>query len=488
MTLPVQAPRAVHFWLLLMLVGVLPFVVYAPAITERYGFRDDYSTLREAQDSLQTTRVFCASQGRPLYGIFLGYVSRWAGTVDNLVYLRALGIGLTSAVALLLTWTLYRRVGLSLEMSAGLGLLAIMLPSAQVRVGWAICGPHVIGAFLGLAAFVVADLPGSGRRLATLGAVLLVVTGAFFYQSDVMLYLVPVVAAGVFHTNRHDWRWAVRHGAILFGGLMVAFLMTKALFALEVFPASRRVALETQPWSKLLWYAQNNARQALGLFVLRDAGGRTAPWSLAVTLLGVILAGWGAATAVRKGRVAGGNWIGAAACGLLLAGSVSLIASERWPTYRTIWALAIVVLLLVLRPLAELSVVWRRALLVMIAVPVAALAQWNVRHLFVEPQQAELARIEKAAQRVAAFKAPRVLLILQNAAASTAPLRWLDEFGSNSTDCEWSPKEMLRMALRARGAAGVVAERGLRLKSSLERPKDTSAYDVVIDLRGGGSP
>ena len=486
--MPVQAPRAVYIWLLLALVGALPFAIYAPAITERYGFRDDYSTLREAQDNLQTTRLFCASQGRPLYGILLGYVSRWAGTVDNLIYLRALGIALIGAVAVLLTWTLYHRVGLTLEISAGLGLLAVMLPSAQVRVGWAICGPHVMGALLGLVAFVMADQPGSTRRLATLGAVSLVVTGAFFYQSDVLLYLVPVVAAGIFHANRHDWRWAVRHGAILFGGLALAFLITKAFFAFGVFPASRRVALETQPLSKLLWYAQNNASQALGLFVLRDAGGRTAPWSLAAAAIGVILAGWGAVTAARKNRVTGGNWFGAAMCGLLLAGSVSLIASERWPTYRTIWALSIVVLLLVLRPLAELSVAWRRAVLVLIAVPAAVAAQWNVRHLFVEPQQAELAKVEQAASRVAAFKAPRVLLILKTAAASTAPLRWLDEFGSNSSDCEWSPKEMLRMALRARGAAGVVAERGLRLKSALERPKDVSAYDVVIDLREAVGP
>lgn len=483
MTIPPQAPRGVYFWLLLTLVGLLPFAVYAPAITERYGFRDDYSTLREAQDSLQTTRVFCASQGRPLYGIFLSYVSRWAGTVDNLIYLRALGIALVGLVAVLLTWTLHRRVGLTLEISAGLGLLATMLPSAQVRVGWAICGPHLMGALFGLAAFVVADRPVSNRRWATLGAVWLVVTGAFFYQSDVLIYLVPVVAAGIFQTSRHDWRWAVRHGVILFVGLALAFVITKALFAIGVFPASKRVALETQPWSKLVWYVQNNAGQALGLFVLRDAGGRTAPWSLAVMSLGVIMAGLGAATAIRKGRVAGGNWFGAAVCGLLLAGSVSLIASERWPTYRTIWVLAIVVLLLVLRPLAELSVIWRRSLLVLIAVPVAALAQWNIRHLFVEPQQAELARLEQAAQHVAAFNSPRVLLILKTAAASTAPLRWLDEFGSNSSDCEWSPKEMLRMALRARGSTGIVADRGLRLKSSFERPKDTSSYDVVIDLR-----
>jgi hypothetical protein len=42
---------------------------------------------------------------------------------------------------------------------------------------------------------------------------------------------------------------------------------------------------------------------------------------------------------------------------------------------------------------------------------------------------------------------------------------------------------MLRVALRSQGAAGIAAERAMRFKSSLDRPVDTSAYDVVIDMR-----
>ena len=31
--------RVVPFWLLLTLVGLLPFAAYAPALSDRYGFR-----------------------------------------------------------------------------------------------------------------------------------------------------------------------------------------------------------------------------------------------------------------------------------------------------------------------------------------------------------------------------------------------------------------------------------------------------------------
>ena len=50
-----------------------------------------------------------------------------------------------------------------------------------------------------------------------------------------------------------------------------------------------------------------------------------------------------------------------------------------------------------------------------------------------------------------------------------------------------SPKEMLRMALRAQGDRGRVVERGLRLKSALQSPPDSAGFDVVIDLRIGGT-
>jgi len=39
---PLTPTRIVPFWLLLTLVGLLPFAAYAPALSDRYGFRDDY--------------------------------------------------------------------------------------------------------------------------------------------------------------------------------------------------------------------------------------------------------------------------------------------------------------------------------------------------------------------------------------------------------------------------------------------------------------
>jgi hypothetical protein len=475
--------RVVPFWLLLTLVGLLPFAAYAPALIDRYGFRDDYSTLRESQDDLRTTLNFCASQGRPLYGFFLARVCNIVGEVDNLGYLRAIGVGLASAVAILMAWALHRRIGLQAELAAAVGLLVALLPSAQVKVAWAICGLHIFGGVFGLGAFLLADASVRKRFWPTVGAVILVTSGALFYQSDVMLYLVPVAAAGIFYQGRHDTRWALRHGMILFGGLALAFVVIKLLFATGIFLASKRASLEVAPLTKMAWYAQHNLQEAFGLFVVRDVVGRTVyGWTLVVSL-SVWLTLWGGWSAWRRGRATGGIWFGALVLGLVLAGSVTLIASERWATYRTLWALAAVVWLLVLRPLLVFPESLRRLFLVSCVIVATACAYWNTRYLFAEPQAAELAIIEQAALRVAAFKSPRVLLILEKAGESRAPLRWLDEFGSNSSDCEWSPKEMLRVALRSQGAAGVAAERAMRFKSSLDRPVDTSGYDVVIDMR-----
>lgn len=479
----IVATRIVPFWLLLTLVGLLPFAAYAPALSNRYGFRDDYSTLRESQDDLWTTLNFCASQGRPLYGFFLARACNIVREVDNLGYLRAIGVGLASAVAILMAWALHRRIGLQAELAAAIGLLVALLPSAQVKVAWAICGPHIFGGVFGLSAFLLADASVRKKFWPTLGAVILVMSGALFYQSDVMLYLVPVVAAGIFYQGQHNARWALRHGIILFGGLALAFVVIKLLFASGIFLASKRVSLEAAPISKMVWYAQHNLQEAFGLFVVRDVASRTAyGWTLVVSL-SVLLTLWGGWSAWRRGRTTGGIWFGALGLGLLLAGSVTLIASERWATYRTLWALAAVVWLLVLRPLLVFPEWLRRLFLVSCVLVATACAYWNTRYLFALPQAAELAIIEQAALRVAAFESPRVLLILEKAGESRAPLRWLDEFGSNSSDCEWSPKEMLRVALRSQGTAGVAAERAMRFKSSLDRPVDTSAYDVVIDMR-----
>ena len=191
MTRVIAKARPILFRLLLGLVFILPFVVYAPALTERYGFRDDYSTLRESQDSLRTTFVFCASHGRPLYGLCLGWLSQLVGTVDNLRVLRGVGIALLGAAAAMLAWTLHRRIGVSAEVSAGLGFLAALLPSAQVRVAWAICGPHVIGAILGLAAFGLADR--AEARLGDGGGVIVGSAGGV---------LLPKRRVGVFDSGR----------------------------------------------------------------------------------------------------------------------------------------------------------------------------------------------------------------------------------------------------------------------------------------------
>ena len=128
-----------------------------------------------------------------------------------------------------------------------------LVPSAQVIINWGICWPHAVAALLGLAAFVLADraltaATSVGRIAGASLAATLLLLGMLTYQSNAMFYAVPM-AAGWLTTGDRPWRercrWLVSHGALVGLVLAVAFLLTKALFAGGVFPASPRIVVET---------------------------------------------------------------------------------------------------------------------------------------------------------------------------------------------------------------------------------------------------
>jgi len=54
--------------LIIVFLFLLPIAVYSTVISTRYGFRDDYSILREANEEAGKVTKFCASLGRPIYG------------------------------------------------------------------------------------------------------------------------------------------------------------------------------------------------------------------------------------------------------------------------------------------------------------------------------------------------------------------------------------------------------------------------------------
>ena len=486
-----------HRLALLALVA-LPVLLYWNAVGMRYGMRDDYSTLREAHEEPGKIFAFCASQGRPVYGLLLEYSFARLDGIGALLWARllgALGIGLLcAATALVFERRLRWPRGPAL---LGAALLALV-PSAQVIIAWGICWPHAVAALLGLAAFVLADraltaATSVGRIAAASGAATLLLLGMLTYQSNAMFYVVPMAAGWLTmgdRPGRERWRWLASHGALVGLVLAVAFLLTKALFAEGVFRASPRIIVETAWLDKLGWFIREPLDNALALFVVEDTRLRTAPWFnlMAIAVAAVIVLG-GAAEWRRRGPAAALLWwIGG--CGLgLLAYVVSLVASERWPTYRTLWPLTGVVVVYLVRSIGQLGLLWPRwggrlALgLVGGLVAVGAFqAAGTSEALLAEPQRAELARLEAAAAQIDPVRQPRVFVLFPSRLDTQADVNYLDEFGSLSADSEWCTKEMLLLLLHERYPQQPELVKRLRLAFGHWKPKP-GTYDLLIDLR-----
>ena len=275
----------------------------------QYGLRDDYSMLREALAQPAKLVAVCVAEGRPIYGLLLRASHTHLDGVASLAIARALGallIGLSGAI---LARILVSRFHWGAASAAVAGILLALLPSTQIVASWASCWPQAASGAMSIGAFVVSDAAferrGVARLFAVFGAFALLVAATLTYQSNALLYVVPL-AAGWLDRRPVRWRWLGGHLALVAAALGLSFIVTLVLFNVFGFLPSRRVVIDIHPAAKLVWFAQNALREAFGLYVLRDVLRRTEPWYTAmqaVVAAGVaasLLAGRGAREALKR--------------------------------------------------------------------------------------------------------------------------------------------------------------------------------------------
>jgi len=447
-----RRPNRTRAWGLIVL-GVLPLVLWARPLLLEYGYRDDYSIMREVVEEPGKIIAVCISEGRLFYGIFLERSFALANGIPALAIWRLFGAVLLGLIGALLAWILIRRFRWTDTAAFTAGALFSLLPSAQLIAAWASCWPLAMAGLFGLGAFALTDTglsaTGRTRRLTLFGGFMLLVLGALTYQSNVLLYSVPL-AAGWITDRRPRWRWLGLHLALVFSSLAIAFAVTEWSFRVLGFLASRRFLIDLQVISKIAWFLQHPFREALSLFVLHDVVERTEPWYSVMEVATGAVVLW---TLVhRQGpRQAAARLAGFAVL-LATAYAVSFVAVERWPTYRTIWPLTGILLVAVVREVSQWRIVVLRpvvgyAVAVLVVAAVGRSSAWNVEWLLARPQAAEWARVRESAVDFDPARREQVFLLLPHPADATAPIRHLDEFGSLSADGDWVAKEMFKQAL-----------------------------------------
>jgi hypothetical protein len=492
-----RAALGLRAWLFTAMLFLVPLVTYWPATFHDFGFRDDYSNLREAHEEPGKVVKFCASHARPIYGWLLQATYGQTGTVQDLQWMRLAASLLLGALSLV-SFRGLRALGWPFTSSLCFALLLALIPSAQVIAGWAVGWPYAAAALLSFGVFFTVESAlavgisaGLGRAAAQwLVAVGLMVISALIYQPSALFYVVPLAGALIvqrYRTPAQTARWAGIHLGFVVGSLSVAYCIMTVLYATGVFVKSGRVAFEHHWGEKAAWFLQEIMPNALSVFVLNDDNLRDHGlyYGCAVVVGGLLLAGayleWR-----RYGRSRGIVWLTALAGMPVFACGISLIASERYATYRTILAMTAVLLCFLVASIRALTESWgpngRRMLASMVVWIAFLTAQHHVYALIAVPQGNEWQLIATGAKHVHLDGShPRIFAITSTPADISTATIYHDEFGSLSSNSEWVPKEMFKRAMHDLHPEVANLDSLYDFSSGAALPADRH-YDVIINL------
>jgi hypothetical protein len=494
---PLETGLRIRTWMLTALLFLIPLVAYWPATFHDYGLRDDYSNLREAHEEVGKVLQFCASHARPIYGWLLQATYGQTTSVQNLHWLRFAAALLLGALSLV-SFRGLRAVGWSASTSLCFAVLLILVPSAQVIAGWAIGWPYAASALLAFGGFFTVEgalsvglRAGVGRAVIQWGVALwLMIVSALIYQPSAMFYLVPLAATLIAQRRRNllqSARWLAIHLGFTAATLGLAYCTMSLLYAMHVFVKSGRIAFESHWGEKIAWFLQEPLPNALSLFVINDNNHRDhALYFACAAIVGAILMAGAVVEWRRHGMQRGIIWL-AGLLGLPVAAfAVSMLASERYATYRTILAMTAVLLCFLVASVSALTLHWSinaRRLTAALAISIAFFtAQHHVYSLIAVPQGNEWQLIVDGAKQVHLGGArPRIFAIASTPRDISTATIYHDEFGSLSSNSEWVPREMFKRAMHDlhpdvqnldslyEFATGPLLPEGQR-------------YDVVIDL------
>jgi hypothetical protein len=471
-----------------------PLAVYWGTVFHEFGFRDDYSLLREVHEEPGKVPRVTTSNGRPVYGAMLVSSLRPVHGVPDLSWLRLASVLFLTGAGWLL-WRQLRRSGWTEAEAAALGLAVPLLPAAQVVAAWAIAWPLAVALLLAVGGFTLieSNLARSDwrRSAGVLGGALLYCIAGLIYQSNALFAVVPLAGALLLRPQggvANHARWTVLHLSILFVSLVAGLAFVELLFTEGVAPQSPRMHLDTEPLSKLWWFVKEPLANAAALFALRDKFNTGALWfwGSAALCAALVAFGWRFGPADRSHRV---RWL---VCLLFLpfvAHAVSLASAARVNGYRTLFALCGIVLVLAayglrsLRTSGRISLRAQHAALGVLTLVAAGSAAYNAYALIAAPQNLEWVAMREAADRVALEVNTSVYIIAPTPGLRATQRMFSDEFGSLSSDSDWVPQEMFKTAIRERFPEGVPPECRFTLTASHDVPDAAADFDAVIDLR-----
>ena len=239
----------------------------------------------------------------------------------------------------------------------------------------------------------------------------------------------------------------------------------------------------------MLWFFREPLPNALSLFVLNDDHRRDHVLYVGVRGGGstLVLAAGAVAEWRRHGRTRGLIWLGGLCALPILAFAISLVASERYATYRTILAMTAVLVCFLVASVRSLTEHWGATARGILAASMLSMAFFTAQHhayaLIAVPQGNEWQLILDGAKRVRLDPShrPRIFAIASTPADISTASIYHDEFGSLSSNSEWVPKEMFKRAMHDLHSDVPNLDSRYEFATGPKLPAG-ERFDVVIDM------
>ena len=424
-------------------------VCYAPALTDDYGFRDDYRNLDAGPLSFVVRQV--VQEGRPLNALGM-HAALWMATeIQDLLYPRIVGI----AGIALLAWSVFRalvRVGYGRLQACCVGVVTGCALPFQVYAAYASVALYPFAALLSGAAFRLGERSYDSRRprsrwLLAAGAGLVLTAALAIFQPAAMCFwtfaaialLRPETPA---RETLHRFGWCCLIAA---GGMLLEFALVRLAAVAFPYGPARSGLIRDVP-AKAAWFLSEPLPNALNFAWFPVSG--VVSWSIAAVIAG------GLSLHLRH---APGRWVkGCVALALLpLSHAPNLVVALSFAAYRTLpglTSLIVVLAYLAFRGYARRLRLPLAAFGVNAAAGVAAIAcmlsaAWRVHTFFVTPQRLELAvmRSQLTPERLAG--AQGISIVRSRPEDTLAPRALYDEFGAPFSETRDVPA-LARLLLR----------------------------------------
>jgi hypothetical protein len=506
----VHAYLTTHRTIALVIAGVT-FAMFLPTVILPYAFADDYSILWMAVSGkpsiplIRNILEWDALGGRPVAGVLTQWTLQAAGTIENLRFVRLIGLVGMVILALLLHWAL-TRAGFRSTVAALIALLVCSLPAFQVFVAYTELYVAPIATILAAAAsiLIVTTLDGS-RKLATdrpLRAAALLLVALTIYQPAAMFFWVflAIAVAGARDEPGGALALVRAHAGVGIVALACEFLVTRiAIHFLahgadytSTAGAPYRTTLTHDPVGKVRWFFEQPLYRSLNLFDLT-------PSSWLAALVAVIAVG-GIVVWLLYWSVRPFLYIAVGLVLVPLSYLPNLLTIENAATYRTQVALSALITLYVCFGAVGLWVTLRESVRDRISVRASNVTQRiglalaglvvfggvvsamrNVTDFFAESQMTEL-RLVKGQVAAVPAGAPRIGFVATPSNWGLTDLVIGDEFGLPTTAQTTVLRPLVLILLHEEGRL----PRDSPLPTVDILPLDTTTYpsgEPVIDVR-----